>query len=144
MRRIGEAVRRGVRYHHRPGAYALLPLGGALLVAAKTAPRPDFLLPGGGVDPGEGVLQALHREVREETGWSIARPRRLGAFRRFVWMDDYDMWGEKVCHVFVAHPVRPLGPPSEPDHVGAWIPLADAPWLLSVEGERAFAARLAG
>ncbi len=86
----------------------ILPLGRRFLLTAQTAGVIDVQLPGGGIDPGESPLQALYREVREETGWSIAQPRRLGAFRRFVFMPEYDLWAEKLCHVYVAHPVRQL------------------------------------
>ena len=35
-------------------------------------------------------------------------------------MPDYEIWAEKLCHVYVAHPVRPTGPPSEPAHMAVW------------------------
>ncbi len=83
IRRYGEQVRRGQRYRLRTGVYAILEQGGALLLTCKEDDPTDIQLPGGGVDAGESTLQALHREVFEETGWRIAAPRRLGAFRRF-------------------------------------------------------------
>ena len=143
MRRTGQPPRRDVRYRHRPGVYALMPRGGALLVAAATDRPGWFLLPGGGVDPGESPLAALHREVMEETGWRLASPRRLGAYRRFTWMPDYGIWGEKVCHVYLARPVRAVAAPTEPLQGPAWLPLSAAPDTLAVDGERHFAARLA-
>lgn len=36
------------------------------------------MLPGGGVEPGESILQALHREVYEETGCRITSAKPLG------------------------------------------------------------------
>lgn len=144
IRRYGEAVRRGPRYGHRPGAYAVLLRGSEILVTFQASPRPEFQLPGGGIDPGESPLRALHREVLEETGWRIARPRRLGAFRRFTFMPDYDRWAEKVCAVYLAHPVRPLGPPSEPGHSALWLPAREAVAELGNAGDRAFLRRALG
>ncbi|GGL55386.1 NUDIX domain-containing protein [Wenxinia marina] len=126
MRRIGESVRPDIRYGRRPGAYAILLRGDDVLLTLQEGEDPVPQLPGGGIDPGEQVLPALHREVMEETGWSIAAPRRLGAFRRFNWMPDYGRWAEKICQVYLARPVRRVGPPTEPGHHAVWMPLADA------------------
>ncbi len=142
IRRMGQPPQEGRRYQHRAGVYALLPRDGALLLTHQARPVVEFQLPGGGIDPGESPLQALHREVMEETGWRIAAPRRLGAFRRFAYMPDYDIWAEKLCHVFIARPVRCLRPPSEPAHSAHWVPLEVAARSLGNSGDRAFARRL--
>ncbi len=111
---------------------------GALLLTHQADPEPDIQLPGGGIDPGESPLQALHREVFEETGWRIAHPRRLGAFRRFTYMPEYDLWAEKLCSIYMAFPVRPLGPPSEPGHQAVWTPVDAAVRILTNSGDRDF------
>lgn len=141
--RLGRVPEAGQRYGRRPGVYALLPRGKKLLVTFQSQPEPEFQLPGGGVDPGEHPIAALHREVMEETGWRIAFIRRLGAFRRFAYMPEYDRHAEKICHVMLARPVYRVSPPSEPHHSAHWIDLADAPALLGNEGDAGFAARLA-
>jgi len=99
-------------------------------------------LPGGGIDAGEHVLPALHREVMEETGWHMDKPVRLGAFRRFVFMPDYDMWAEKICTIYWSQPTLRMGPPTEANHTPIWVPMAEAPALLSNEGDAAFVASL--
>lgn len=144
MRRFGEPVRRGLSYVHRPGVYALLPRAGAALLTFQDAPDPEFQLPGGGCDPGESPLTALHREVLEETGWRIAEPRRYGAYRRFVWMPEYELWAEKVCAVYVARPVRQIEPPREPGHTAVWAKLQTAVSLLAPPGDRILQAWLKG
>jgi len=140
IKRFGSPPTAGKRHVLRRGAYAILPRGDDLLVTFQSAQFDEFQLPGGGVDPGESPLQALHREVWEETGWRIATPRRVGAFRRFTFMPEYDLWAEKLCEVFVARPVLALGPPIEPDHQAVWMPRRDAARLLANPGDRAFVA----
>ena len=142
IRRWGELVERGRRYALRPGAYAILLRDGEVLLTHQSEPRPEVQLPGGGVDPGEGPLRALHREVLEETGWRIGGARRLGAYRRFAFMPEYDRWAEKLCHVFVARPALCLGPPTERGHTALWAPLGTVAGLLDNPGEREFVRRL--
>jgi len=142
IRRFGEPARTGQRYTLRPGVYAMLPLGGSLLVTHQSDPVPEFQLPGGGIDPGESPLATLHREVFEETGWRIAPLRRLGAFRRFTFMPEYDLWAEKLCHVYLARPVRPHGPPTEAGHRAVWLPWDVAARRLANAGDRYFVAQL--
>lgn len=144
IRRFGEPVRTGRRYQLRHGAYALLLREGALLLTHQQEPEPEFQLPGGGLDPGESPIAALHREVFEETGWRIAAVRRLGAFRRFTYMPEYDLWAEKLCTVYRARPVRAHGAPSEPGHTALWMPAEAALERLGNAGDRHFVARHLG
>ncbi|SES08610.1 8-oxo-dGTP diphosphatase [Tranquillimonas rosea] len=140
IRRYGETVENGRTYVFRPGVYAILPRGESLLLTHQTEPHPEFQLPGGGIDPGESPLRALHREVLEETGWRIAEPRRIGAFRRFTYMPEYRIWAEKVCTIYVARPVSRHGDPHEAGHSAHWVPAPLAAGILGSEGDRAFTA----
>ncbi|SEK84921.1 8-oxo-dGTP diphosphatase [Roseovarius azorensis] len=144
IRRFGEAPRPGIRYRLRPGVYAILPRGRQILVTHQSEPVPELQLPGGGIDPGESPLRALHREVFEETGWVIAQPRRLGVFRRFTYMPEYRLWAEKLCIIYRAHPVREMGPPSEPGHRAVWITPERAARDLGNAGDRHFVNRESG
>ncbi|WP_336245341.1 NUDIX hydrolase [Maritimibacter dapengensis] len=140
MRRFGEPIVKGQSYRPRPGAYAILPRRGRLLLTHQAEPTPEFQLPGGGIDPGESVLAALHREVLEETGWRIAQPRRLGFFRRFTYMPEYELWAEKVCHIYIADPVRQLHEPTEPLHEAVWMDADLALVQLGNDGDAQFVA----
>ncbi|MEJ6396582.1 NUDIX hydrolase [Yoonia sp. 208BN28-4] len=142
IRRYGNSPRSGQRYQHRPGAYAILPSAGRLLLTYQGDPHFEYQLPGGGIDPGESPLQALHREVFEETGWRIAAPRKIGAFRRFVYMPEYGIHAEKLCHIYLARPIRPHGPPREEGHEAVWLDARTAVNSVANEGDAAFLAAL--
>ena len=144
IRRYGEPVKSGQSYKLRPGAYAVLVRGDAMLVTHQAEPEPEFQLPGGGIDPGESAIQALHREVFEETGWAISSARKIGAYRRFAYMPEYDMWAEKIAHVFFATPILSRGAPSEPGHSAVWMPAPVAAEALASAGDRAFVQKVFG
>lgn len=141
IRRFGSLPQRAQKYRIRHGVYAVLPKSGSLLLTFQAAPIPEFQLPGGGIDCGESPLAALHREVAEETGWAITRPVKLGVFRRFTFMPDYELWAEKICHIYCASPVFSRQDPTEENHTAVFVPMSEAPALLSNAGDRSFASR---
>lgn len=138
MRRYGDPVKPGQNYRPRPGVYAVLLDGNDVLTTHQAEPVPEFQLPGGGIDPGEHPLPALHREVYEETGWKIAVTRKLGAYRRFTYMPEYDKWAEKICTIYLARPILRLGPPSEAGHTAVWMTATQALDQITNTGDRAF------
>ncbi len=144
IRRMGDSPEPGRRYRLRPGVYAVLARGRDILVTHQDAPTPEFQLPGGGIDRGEAPIAALYREVIEETGWTIAAPRRLGAYRRFTFMPEYDLWAEKLCTIYLARPARSLGPPTEPGHTAVWMTPEAALRALANSGDALFVARVYG
>jgi 8-oxo-dGTP diphosphatase len=138
IRRFDLPPRADRRYRIRPGIYAVLWRGGEILLTHQQEPWPEFQLPGGGIDPGEQPLPALHREVLEETGWTMRLERKLGCYRRFTYMPEYDLWAEKLCHVYLGRPTLRLGEPSEPGHQAIWTDPASALGLLANDGDRHF------
>lgn len=77
-----------MRYRKKVAAFVLRrqPTGQeALLVHAfATAPHLPWRVPGGGVDPGESPVEALYRELAEESGLEeLALLRKLGVQRYF-------------------------------------------------------------
>ncbi|MCU4652378.1 NUDIX hydrolase [Roseibacterium sp. SDUM158016] len=139
-RRFGRQPTPGQRYVPRPGVYAIIDAGDGLLATFQEEPRPELQLPGGGIDPGESPQVALVREVMEETGYGIHGIRRLGMFHRFTYMPDYDLFAQKLCHVYAAR----LGPrrsePTEAGHTAVFLPWETALERLAVSGDRHFVA----
>lgn len=123
MKRLGERPDPDQTYMHRPGAYGIILSGEMALLTLSYEDEPSPQLPGGGIDPGESPLQALHREVMEETGWRIAVERRLGCYQRFAFMPEYDQWAQKVCSIYLCRPVLKISDATEPYHTELWTPL---------------------
>ncbi len=141
--RYGTPPEPGRRYRRRPGVYAALILRDRVLLTHQSRPQPEYQLPGGGVDPGESPLRALHREVLEETGWCIAAPLRIGTYRRFTYMPEYDLWAEKICTLYVARPLLARSAPQEAGHRAEWVPLRHAAAMVASPGDAEYLRRLA-
>ncbi len=144
IRRFGETPDPSQHYKIRQGAYAILERNNQLLLTYQALPLPELQLPGGGIDEGESHIRALHREVLEETGWVISQARRLGAYRRFTYMPEYEMWAEKVCSIYLAYPVRQLSLPTEDGHTPIWASTEFAASNLENSGDRHFVRNLWG
>lgn len=142
--RFGRPPRPGQSYRLRPGAYAILLREGRMLLTHQAQPVPEYQLPGGGIDAGEGGIAALHREVIEETGWTIASLRAVGSYRRFCYMPEQDMMAEKLCMIWVGRPVLRLAAPSEPGHRACWVTPGAALALLADPGARHWTRRVLG
>ena len=129
MRRYG-TQNPNITYTRRPGAYAIILGEQGMLLTYQGAPHFEYQLPGGGIDPGEMPVQALHREVMEETGWKIEPIRRLTVYKRFIYMPEYEIHAEKICHIYLARAVCAKGRALEEGHQAIWFPTTDAAGML--------------
>ncbi|MEU3483042.1 NUDIX hydrolase [Streptomyces sp. NPDC033754] len=115
----------------RVSAYAIAVEDDRLLLVRLSDASPVFMpglwhMPGGGIDPGEQPVEALSRELREETGLELADARLLDA-RTYAVRRNGVSWS--LTALFYAVALKG-GAPAVTEIDGstdavAWIPLAD-------------------
>ena len=119
--------------------------GGPRIAAIRPAGKTDvWALPKGLIAPGGRAPETALREVREETGVEARLVAKLGDVR-YV----YTWGGERVFKVVTFFLARYAGgrlgdlPPAHAHEVAEarWLPLAEAPRLLTYRGEREMAER---
>ena len=74
---LREASDQPISYTRRAARAVLFNAAGQVAVMHFTAIS-SYKLPGGGIDEGEDTIAALHREIREETGYEITDIKELG------------------------------------------------------------------
>jgi 8-oxo-dGTP pyrophosphatase MutT (NUDIX family) len=114
--------------------------GGDVIVIVPRGRRRVLGLPKGGADPGESPRETAAREVREETGVTVAVRDRLGqvdySYRRGGRRVD------KTVHFYLCE--YQAGDTADHDHEvrdARWMPLEEARRRLSYPGERAMIER---
>ncbi|MEL7103226.1 MAG: phosphonate metabolism protein/1,5-bisphosphokinase (PRPP-forming) PhnN [Pseudomonadota bacterium] len=100
----------------RPGAYLIARRGDEILFALTD----EYNLPGGGIEAGETAVQALEREVMEETGYRLSPPAiHLCDASCYNMEKSGESW-HKLHRFFVAD-VEHFTKPTEPDHKPVWV-----------------------
>ncbi|MGQ7260496.1 NUDIX domain-containing protein [Vreelandella sp. V005] len=85
----------------------------------RGGPHSVFNQPAGHIEPGEGPMAAILREVQEETAWRVSLTHYLGLY--VFHTDDGQTFHS---HAFIAEPLRPFDLALDPDIVAThWLTL---------------------
>jgi len=138
----------------RVAAYAVVVADGAVLLTemAQSTPVPgQWALPGGGVDHGESPLEAVHREVHEETGHRLRDVRLLdvGSHRFTARAPSGRLEDFQSIQVVYTGEVEEVREPQVLDVGGSttqarWVPLGELDDLPLTDGTRRWLAQLSG
>ncbi|HUJ32180.1 MAG TPA: NUDIX domain-containing protein [Candidatus Acidoferrum sp.] len=121
----------GVTCVERLCAYAIARDASGAIALTRT--RKGYFLPGGGVEPGEGLEAALRREVLEELGYAATIVKKLSCAAEFVVDNDERTQYRKVGHFFEAILTEKVAEPTERDHELVWCGAGDSVKRLAQE-----------
>lgn len=96
-----------------------------------------WVAPGGKMEPGETILEAVRREFREETGIFLVDPVLKGVFTMVIEQDGQPV-DEWMLFTFLCHRYEGELIPSSPEGTLAWMPRKQVMQLPQAEGDRLF------
>jgi ADP-ribose pyrophosphatase YjhB (NUDIX family) len=110
-----------MRQFTRTGAYALLIQNNQILLTRKTGGPFIHLwdLPGGGIEHTEPPLQALHRELLEETALQTTDPTLLTVLSHHGKHEDYHY--HHIGIIYRLHNISPTN--TTPEDESRWFPI---------------------
>jgi 8-oxo-dGTP diphosphatase len=114
--------------------------GQELLMLQKPR-RGWWVSPGGKVEPGESLLEAVVREVREETGLTIEQPKLRGVFTMLMMGED-QLVNHWMLFTYVADTFSGTAHTHTEEGILEWVPVPEIATRPMAEGDRQFLPQL--
>lgn len=108
-----------IEYKKRPGAYAIIVRREDSKIGIVTDGIDYFFL-GGGIENGETSMQALERELIEESGYLIKNVKYLNEIGQFLHSKEKGFLNVQA-YVYVAEFDKKIKNPIEKDHKVLWV-----------------------
>ena len=106
-------------YKKRPGAYAIIIKKDDDKIGIVIAKKDYFYL-GGGIEKGETKLEALKRELIEESGYTIKNIKEFEEVGSYIFDEDKGYF-EVIASVYIAEFDKKVTEPIEKDHTVLWV-----------------------
>ena len=108
-----------IEYRKRPGAYAIIINKDDDKIGIVATGGRYFYL-GGGIEKGETKLEALKRELLEESGYTIKNIKEFEEVGSYIFAEDKG-YLEVVASVYIAEFDKKVTEPIEKDHTVLWV-----------------------
>lgn len=108
-----------IEYRKRPGAYAIIINKNDDKVGIVTDGEDYFYL-GGGIEKGETELDALKRELIEESGYTIKNIKKFNEVGSYIYAEDKGFL-DVEAYVYIAEFDEKITEPIEKDHTVLWV-----------------------
>lgn len=118
MKYIG-SKEENIEYRKRPGAYAIIINKNDDKVGIVTDGEDYFYL-GGGIEKGETELDALKRELIEESGYTIKNIKKFDEVGSYIYAEDKGFL-DVEAYVYIAEFDEKITEPIEKDHIVLWV-----------------------
>ena len=110
---------KNIKYKPRPGAYAII-IGENEKKVGIVTDGDGFFYLGGGIEKGETELEALKRELIEESGYSIKNIKEFKTVGEYLYAENKG-YLEVIANVYIAEFDKKVAEPIEKDHTVLWV-----------------------
>ena len=107
-----------IEYRKRPGAYAIITRKEDNKIGIVT--DGDFFFLGGGIEEGETELEALNRELIEESGYTLKNITKFDEVSSYIYAEAKG-YIQVMAHVYLAEFDKKVAEPIEQDHTVLWV-----------------------